>query len=174
MKILLTTLLLIVLSITNAQTGLGDFKLNKTKVDYIVSKYPTFKEIKVNDSCPLVRKFYSEKYEILDVCLNNIYLTFYDDYLVDFKCDKDKLIDIYVVSKYGRPNIKQFIDTIRVERVKYDEEVIIFKWVKDDIITISTSKRMFNEYFNVIVESYFNIYDEDKKEKIIKCNGNNN
>ena len=33
---------------------------------------------------------------------------------------------------------------------------------------------MFNEYFNVIVESYFNIYDEDKKEKIIKCNGSNN
>ena len=173
MKILLTTLFLIVFISINAQIGLGDFKLNKTKVDYVVSKYPTFKEI-ITDSCQLVRKFYCKKYEVLDVSLNNIYLTFYDDYLVDFKCDKDKLIDIYVASKYGRPQIKQSIDSVRVDKVKYDEEVIVFKWIKDDIITISTSTRRFNEYFNIIVDSYFNIYDEDKKEKIIKCNGSNN
>ena len=160
--------------ITNAQSGLGDFKLNKTKIDYVISKYPTFIEITDSNDCELVRRFHSDKYEILDVTLNNLYLTFYDDYLVDFKCDRDKLIEIYFASKYGRPQVSQSFDGINIDNIKYEEDKTLFKWENDNIITISTYTKRFNDYFKVMVDSYFNIYDNNKIQKIKNCNGTRN
>lgn len=161
MKILLTTIFVILFTtITNAQlNGLGDFKLNKTKVDYVVTKYPTFLEITDSTDYPLTRRFYCEKYKILDVYLKHIYLTFYNDYLVDFESDREKLIETYLVLKYGRPVIQQFFSTVQMDNTIYNEDRRIFQWNGDDSIKIvSTYTKRYNNYFNVVVDSYLYIY----------------
>jgi hypothetical protein len=173
-RLILIILLLIVYFGTSAQSGLGDFKLNKTKIDYVISKYPTFIEITDSNDCQLVRKFHSDKYEILDVTLTNLNLIFYDDYLVDFKCDRDKLIEIYFASKYGRPKISRSFDTININNVKYENDKTVFMWENDHVKTISTFTRRFNDFFKVMVDSYFNIYDNNKIQKIKDCNGTRN
>jgi hypothetical protein len=158
---------------TKSQTGLGDFKLNKTKVDFVISKYPCIKEITDSTDCPLVRKFVCQRYKMLNIDILNIRLIFYNDILIDFKCDRDPLIEKYFVSKHGRPHIKQDNHSVIFENVSYSEEINEFKWIDKNITTISTYTKQFNEFFNIIVDSYFNIYIKDI-EKITNCNGHNN
>ena len=174
MKILLTTIFVGLLSIVHAQlNGLGDFKLNKTKVDYVISKYPVFQEITDSTDYPLTRRFYCEKYKIVDVYLKNIYLTFYNDYLVDFESSRDKSIETYLVLKYGRPVIQQFFSTVNIDNTVYNEDRRIFTWDGEDSIKIvSTHTKRYNTYFNVVVDDYLYIYDEKYLEKIKNYDGN--
>jgi len=169
-KIFFIPLLFIVLS-TNAQNNLCVFELNKTKIDFIVSKYPTFKEVTTDNDCYLVRKFHCEEYDTLNINLQNVYLTFYNDYLVDIKFDRSELMEKYFTSKCGNPDINISIDSVRVDDVKFDDELTTVKWKNDSIFIILTYINRHNQYFNVFVDSYFNIYDSSKREKIIECNG---
>lgn len=169
MKTLLLIIFVVITTVTNAQDGLGDFKLNKTKVEFVISKYPTFLEITDSNDCSLVRKFYCEKYEMLNVELKNIYLIFYNDYLVDFKCDREKLIDIYLASKYGRPKIQQTLNVVKIDNISYDEDCQIFEWKNRNINIVSTHTRRFNDYFNVLINSYLYIHDTNGIQKIKDC-----
>lgn len=171
------TLLIILLTLfcinVKSQTGLGDFKLNKTRVDYVVSKYPDFKEITDSTDCPLVRKFICQKFKMLNIDIDNIELIFYDDYLISFKCERNPLIENYLASKFGRPKIKQLNHSVKIDNVSYDEEINTFEWCDGDIKTISTYTKQYNQFFKVLVNNYFNIYNKDI-EKIINCNGRKN
>ena len=174
MKILLTTIFLLLTTIiTNAQlNGLGDFKLNKTKIDYVINRYPIFQEI--TDSTDYsTRRFYCEKYKVLNVYLKHIYLTFYNDFLVDFESDREKSIEIYLVLKYGRPVIQQVFNTVNIDNIIYNEDRKIFTWVGENGIKIvSAYTKRFNNYFDIVVDDYLYIYDDKYLEKIKKYNEN--
>ena len=173
MRILFIILLMLFCITVKSQTSLGDFKLNKTRVDYVVSKYPDFKEITDTTDCPLVRKFICQRFKMLNIDIDNLELIFYDDYLISFKCERNPLIENYLASKYGRPKIKQSNNEVKITNVSYDEEINIFEWRDGDIITISTYTKQYNQFFKVLVNNYFNIYIKDI-EKIINCNGRKN
>ena len=173
MRILLSILLLLFCINVKSQTGLGDFALNKTKVDYVVSKYQDFKEITDSTDCLLVRKFTCQKFKMLNIDIDDIELIFYDDYLISFKCERTPLIENYLALKYGRPKIKLLNHEIKIDNVSYDEEINTLEWRDGDIITISTYTKQYNQFFKVLVNDYFNIYIKDI-EKIINCNGRKN
>lgn len=156
MKTFITILLLLFCISTKSQTGLGDFKIDKTKVDFVISKYPDFKEI--TDSNSQTRKFICEKYRMLNIDVKNIELIFYNDYLINFKCDRDPLIERYLYSKYGRPKVKQTNHVVEIYYITYDEEIHIFEWKHNNIVTISSYTKQWHDHFDVIVNSNFNIY----------------
>ena len=161
MRILLSILLLLFCINVKSQTGLGDFKLNKTRVDYVVSKYPDFIETTDSTDCLLVRKFTCQKFKILNIDIDDIELIFYDDFLISFKCERNPLIENYLALKYGRPKIKQLDHDIKIDNVSYDEEINTFQWYNGDIITISTYTKQYNQFFKILVNNYFNIFFVD-------------
>ena len=162
MKSLLFTLtLLLFCLISNAQDGLGEFKISKTKVDFVISKYPEFVEVTDSTDYPLARKFHCEKYKMLNIEVSDIEVFFYNDILISFRCNRDPLIEIYLASKYGRPKINQKNHVINVDQfTSYDEETNTYTWdnEKGSISAISTYTRQFNQYFKVMTNSYFYIY----------------
>lgn len=158
MKILMFILLMILCVSVKSQTGLGDFKLNKTKIDFIISKYPDFVEMTDSTDSFLVRRFESTNYKILNIEVKNINLIFYEDYLVSFSCDRDVLIDNYLTSKYGKPQVRETIQVVKIDNVVYNEEKVLSEWKNRDIIMVSSYTKQFNDYFKVMVNNHFNIY----------------
>lgn len=155
--------------VVKSQTELGDFKINKTTVDFAVSKYPDFVEITDSTRCPFVRKFECKKYTMLKMNVYDIELMFYNDILIEFKCSRDPVIEKYITSKYGNPNFTQDSHIVKIDNIFYQEEINKFKWFNGDIITISTYTKRYNKYFNITVNSYFNIYLIKDLEKITNC-----
>lgn len=166
-KLLIIFFLLISCSFLKAQTGLGDFKINKTKVDFVISKYPSFKEVTDSTDYPLSRRFRCDSYRMLNIDVTNIEVYFYNDLLISFKCDRNPLIENYLASKYGRPKITQDLSKVKNDFVTYDEEITTYIWNDDNIETVSTCTKQFNDFFKVLTNCYFYIYLKGS-EKITK------
>lgn len=173
MKKLLLILLLLVPCLLSAQNGLGDFKINKTKIDFVISKYPDFKEVTDSTDYYLTRRFQCEKFRMLNIDVTGIEVYFYNDLLISFRCDRNPLIENYLASKYGRPEITQNMTKVKTDFVIYDEEYTSYVWEDDGIKIISTYTKQFNDHFKVLTNCYFYIYLKGS-EKITKYNGSKN
>jgi len=181
MKKYLIILFLFLFGVSYSQDGIGKFKINKTRIEIIkeiekeinvdceitseqefnndvYSKEFIFKEI-FNDTS--TRIFYISNYIISDIKLFSVYLIFEDDYLIEFKCDKNKDLDILLARKYGRPYVEQKLMPYNNSLLKYDESIIKLIWKKDDIRTISFEKTQMFDGFVRKAESYFKIYDRN-------------
>lgn len=165
-KIFLFFIFFCLIQTANTQ-GLGEFIIDKTKVDFIVSKYPAFKEV-YDESNSLIRTFTCKEYKILNINITNITLIFYNDYLINFKCDRNVLIDNYLVSKLGKSENKQKHISVKINEIVYEQDETINKWVKDDIVVLSTYTKITNKHFNILTNNYINIFDKKINEKLKK------
>jgi len=197
MKIFLTIILLVLSNINlYSQEGVGKFKINKSTVDVIkdveseigktyditnvlefynnhyINGDLKFQEIIMDTTtnCKNSRIFYISEYTISNIKLKEIYLVFFKDLLVEFRCDKSKELDILFSRKYGRPYVFQKLSPDMVSNtLKYDEHMTKFVWRESNITTISFEKK---QVFDGIVRdagSYFIIYDVTYRKIIEDC-----
>jgi hypothetical protein len=166
-KIFLFVIFFCLIQTANTQ-GLGEFIIDKTKVDFIVSKYPEFKEIYNYKSNPLVREFSCKQYKILNIDVTNITVIFYNDFLINFKCDRSVLIDNYLISKLGKSETKQKKITMKINNIVYEQHEVIKTWFKGDVVVLSTYTKINNKYFDILTNNYINIFNEKIHQKIKK------
>lgn len=192
MKNLLTLLLLFLITFSYAQDRFGEFIIGKTNIDIIsniekdIGKLqitndltfynnsienikPKFCEILLNNNCE-IRVFYVSKYRIDELELNDIYLFFHENILIQFICNKSEEIDDYFTKKYGKPfKFEKYSQDIRSSTMKYDQLIVELLWKKNNIKTISYQNF---QYFGKIPRnagSYFIISDTLKQKIIIEC-----
>ena len=196
LKYLFSIILLFISLSLYSQEGIGKFKINKSTTDVIdniekdvkssfeitniVEFYNNLytidlqlKEIIFDDSisvCRDSRIFYISSYSISNIELKNIYLLFYKDVLIEFRCDKNKELDVLFTMKYGRPYILQrSYSNVHSNTLVYDEHIYRFLWKEGSILTISLDKK---QVFDGIVRdagSYFIMYDVMYKKVIEDC-----
>lgn len=159
--------------------GVGKFRIDKTSVsiitdierenkihfsitnelDFSLNK-GNFNEILLDSST--IRLFYISEYVVYDIKLTNIYLYFYNDNLIQFRCDVNKDMNMLLARKYGRP----IIDEKRISNVKnqslnliYDESYSKYTWINTNILTISFERKQFFDGITRYADSYFKIFD---------------
>lgn len=194
-RIITITLMLLIGVITYAQKpeGIGKFKINKSTVEIIndiekeigkpceITNMIAFysqsstgvelEEILLDTTlCNNSRIFYLSEYTISDIKLKNIFLLFYKDNLVEFRCDKNKEIDILFSRKYGRPYVfDKIIPNCINSTLKYDEHITKFVWKSGTITTISFEKKQVFDGINREAGSYFVMYDSMYRKIINTC-----
>ena len=175
-----------------SQEGIGTFKINKTNISIItdvekdigikceitnMDEFYTnlyndnvkFQEIIQSDSN--VRLFYLSNYTISNIKLNDVYLLFYKDILINFTCDRNSDMDLLFTKKYGRPYIFQNVHTnVHNNLLTYDEHINKFIWKEKNITTISYDKKQIFDGINRNAESYFIIYNITYRKIIEDCN----
>lgn len=191
----LTLILLSFVVFSQRIDGIGQFKIDKTtikiisdiekeikydceitnEIDFQLDKRQgfSFKEI-ILDSSDL-RLFYLSEYVVNGIKLFNIYLFFYNDYLIQFLCDRNKDVSLSFTHKYGRPIIEQ--RTIPINNTKlnlnYDEHISKHTWIGiNNIIAISYEKKQVFDGVYREVDSYFKVYDRTYSALINKININ--
>jgi hypothetical protein len=149
-------------SITNAVELYNDLYDNNDKIEIF--------EVLLDTTCKETRIFYISKYKISNIELKNIFLVFNEDYLIEFRCDKNKDLDILFAKKYGRPYIYQKdFSNLESNTLKYDEHIKRFLWKNLNIIAISFEKKQTFGEVNRDVISIFIIYDKLYRKVINDC-----
>lgn len=196
MRYLFLTLLFILGLNTFSQKidGVGKFKIDKTQINTITEienelkktcqitnelefflnkKEYQFSEILLDSSN--IRLFYLNEYIISDIKLTNIYFFFYNDYLIQFRCDRNKELDMILARKYGRPIIEQrTIPKIKntILNLEYDEFVSKFTWIGGNVVAISFERKQLFDGIAREADSYFKIFDRTYSVLINKININ--
>lgn len=197
MKIFLTIILLVLSNIhLYSQEGIGKFKINKSTIDVIkdvgseigktyeiinfLEFYNNhyngedlkFQEIIMDTTtiCKNSRIFYLSEYTISNIKLKEIYLVFFKEILVEFRCIKSKELDLLFSKKYGRPYIFEKLSPDLISNIlKYDEHMTKFIWRKNNITTISFEKKQVFGGITRDAGSYFIIYDMTHRKIIEDC-----
>jgi hypothetical protein len=189
------TLILILIGIsTYAQEGIGKFKINSSKIDIIkdvekelgtlyeitnVIEFYTnhyvggglkFQEILLDTNCRNTKIFYLSEYTISNIKLKEVYLAFYNDILIEFRCNKNKELDILFSKKYGRPYVFDKVNPdVHSNTLKYDEHTTKFVWREGNITTVSFEKKQLFDGITRDAGSYFIIYEVMYKKIIEEC-----
>ena len=120
--------------------------------------------------CPNSRIFYLSDYVISDIKLKNIFLLFYKENLVEFRCDKNKELDLVFSRKYGRPYVfDKITPNVTNSTLKFDEHITKFVWKSGTITTISFEKKQIFDGITREAGSYFVIYDSMYRKIIEDC-----
>ncbi len=195
---LIITIIFFILSLSNfAQDRLDEFIIGKTSV-LIIEKiereigincetsndldfYNTsimnekknilFCEILLDEKCLELKLFYISQYDIEDIRLNDVYLFFYNDILIQIVCNKSQKIEELFTKKYGNPlKTEKITLNIQSSEMQYDEKIVELRWKKGNIKAISCINTQFFDNIPRDAGSYFTIYDIEKKKIIKDCN----
>lgn len=156
-------------SINNSEEYLNIVYLNdqlKTNIFELISD--TISGVKVSPHGKFnkdVRVFYVRNFEIFnDIILKNIYLTFFNNILVQISCDDNTKLDDALKLKYGDPEIR------KIEKVeKYGIRTSYYSQYKtnnsnlkcDSYLTVYYDKNYDKKYFDNIT-----LLDSDKNDSI--------
>ena len=162
--------------------GIGEFKIDRTQINIITDiekelkktcvitneleftlnkQEYQFSEILLDSS--KLRLFYLNEYIVFDIKLTNLYFFFYDNYLVQFRCDRNKELEMELARKYGRPIIYQkTIPNIKntTMNLEYDESILKHTWISGNIVAISFERKQLFDGIARNADSYFKIFDK--------------
>lgn len=170
--------------------GIGKFKIDKTTpsiidnikketgLDCDITNVMEFYGKETNDTvlqeillnCKNTKLYYISHYKLENINLNNVYLMFYNDELIEFRCDKNKDLDILFTRKHGRPYIQQKIyQNIVLNTLKYDEHITKYVWRYNSITVLSYESRQVFDGITREAGSYFIIFNKTYKKIIKDC-----
>lgn len=158
---------------------LDDYKLqnlesfNENKKDFVIFILETIKK-----NIPEYNWNYKESNQLYNICIKNdniecfIDITFYNPFDEDIDIDDDTSLFQYALRKNNYINMKSYIDTIRLNASKIEQE---FDITDDDIDTFMFTSPQF-EYYSCIkgiklMEKYLNYASHEwivKKEELKK------
>jgi hypothetical protein len=192
MKYIITVLLTLLTSLTIAQNRLGDFIIDKTDIGIIQliekeigkleitndlvfynnsilnSNDPKFCEIILDEKCDELRIFFISQYFFDGLLLEDIYIFFHKNILIQIVCNKSTELEYYFAKKYGKP-FKFIKDTpkIRSSTMEYDEHIVELLWKKGNVKAISYQNTQFFDSIPRDAGSYF-IISNSLSQKIIR------
>lgn len=129
--------------------------------------------------CPNVKVYYIKTYEISGIKLKNIYLKFYNDTLIDFKCNGDEIISLALKKIYGNPEVIKESENTNCALEYLDRgvsklnEITYENWYNNDIICSNYSSHYFDASCVLRNNKYIYVYSAKYKQVLTDCENNN-
>jgi len=191
MKLILIFLFTFLTLLTNAQDRLGNLIIGKTDIEFLEKELgkpeitndldfyniqifnenePSFCEIIFNKKCDELKMYYISIYSIKELKIEDVYLFFYKNKLIQIICNKTPELDHYFILKYGKP-FKFENTTLKTHSstMEYDEHITELLWKKGTVKAISYQN---TQIFNGIKRdagSYFILTDTMTQKIIYEC-----
>jgi hypothetical protein len=156
------------------------FELDQYHFPYIMELLPNkdnfLYSLPYSYFCPDVRVFKLSSYNISEFLIKNIYLTFFRDTLISFKCDYNRQLEEALIIKYGEP--KQTLDEKEINcttqnlglSVTHKESNIKELWDNNNLQAEFYFYKYYDSECNEKFITGFSIDNDKKVEKINNCN----
>jgi hypothetical protein len=132
----------------------------------------------ISNECPDVKTYLLSSYQIADMEIKDLTISFYKDVLFAMQAESDSKLHEALTLKYGTPVIKKINREVKCfyglsgNTVTHKEEATISKWRNKNILAENTILKTYNSACEEIYGSDFSIADEDVEKTVNQCKEN--